>query len=101
LSGGEQQMLAIGRALLMRPKVVMIDELSAGLAPVIVDQLVDGLARLRETGLAVLLVEQSPHLVVDVVDRVYVLDHGRIDRSGTFDSLGGVDAVGSRYLGIR
>jgi branched-chain amino acid transport system ATP-binding protein len=100
LSGGEQQMLAIGRALMTGPDVLVVDEMSAGLAPVIVQQLVGGLVQLRARGTAVLLVEQSPHSIADVVDRVYLLEQGRIVGSGRLDELGGADRLAELYLGV-
>jgi branched-chain amino acid transport system ATP-binding protein len=100
LSGGEQQMLAVARGLMMDPKLMVIDELSAGLAPVIVEQLVEGLARLRDKGMAILLVEQSPHFIADAVDRVYLLDQGRVVGEGTLDGVGGAQALAGMYLGV-
>lgn len=100
LSGGEQQMLAIGRALMTGPRVLAIDEMSAGLAPVVVDQLVDGLVQLRGRDTAILLVEQSPHFITGVVDRVYLLEQGRVVGSGTLDELGGADRLAELYLGV-
>jgi branched-chain amino acid transport system ATP-binding protein len=94
-------MLAIARAMVMSPKVMIIDELSAGLAPVIVDQLVDGLVRLRDNGMSILLVEQSPHFVVDAVDRIYLLEQGRVVGEGTLEFLGGADALAELYLGVK
>ena len=83
MSGGEQQMLAIARALAGRPKLLMIDELSLGLAPIIVEQLLPAVATIaRDTGAAVLLVEQHVKSVLDVADRAYVMVHGRITASG-------------------
>lgn len=92
-------MLAVGRALMTEPRLLVIDEMSAGLAPVIVHQLLEGLAALRGTGLTVLLVEQSPYLVADVVDRVYLLNQGEVTTSGTLDELGGTDRLAELYLG--
>jgi branched-chain amino acid transport system ATP-binding protein len=100
LSGGEQQMLAIGRALLTGPRLLAIDEMSAGLAPVLVEQLVDGLHQLRGRGIGILLVEQSPHFIADIVDRVYLLEQGRIVGEGTLDELGGADRLAELYLGV-
>jgi branched-chain amino acid transport system ATP-binding protein len=101
LSGGEQQMLAIARGVMMDPKVMLIDELSAGLAPVVVDQLVRGLVRLRSRGVGILLVEQSPHLIADAVERVYLLEQGRVVREGTLDALGGASGLAELYLGTK
>jgi branched-chain amino acid transport system ATP-binding protein len=100
LSGGEQQMLAIGRAIMTDPKVLAIDEMSAGLAPVIVDQLVAGLRQLKGSGVAVLLVEQAPHFIAGLVDRVYLLERGRVIGEGTLDELGGVERLADLYLGV-
>ena len=100
LSGGEQQMLAIGRAMMTSPAVLVIDEMSAGLAPIFVEQLVLGLTRIRDAGTAVLLVEQSPHFVSDVIDRAYLLEGGRIVGSGTLAELGGADRLADLYLGV-
>ena len=102
LSGGEQQMLAIGRALLCGPDVLMVDEMSDGLAPVVTQELLAGMRRINaERGVALLLVEQSPHLIADVVDRVYLLEHGRVAREGTIEGVGGAGAIAELYLGVR
>jgi branched-chain amino acid transport system ATP-binding protein len=100
LSGGEQQMLAIGRALLNGPRLLAIDEMSAGLAPVLVEQLVSGLQQLRSQGMGILLVEQSPHFIADVVDRVYLLEQGRVVGEGSLAELGGADRLADLYLGV-
>jgi branched-chain amino acid transport system ATP-binding protein len=100
LSGGEQQMLAIGRALMTGPRLLAVDEMSAGLAPVLVEQLVDGLVQLRGRGTGVLLVEQSPHVVAGIVDRVYLLEHGSVVGAGSLDELGGADRLADLYLGV-
>lgn len=82
LSGGEQQMVAIGRALVSRPKAVMVDELSAGLAPVVAQHLVNRLTLVKETGVALLLVEQAPALILDDVDHIVVLGRGTVVHAG-------------------
>jgi branched-chain amino acid transport system ATP-binding protein len=101
LSGGEQQMLVIGRALMTAPKLLLVDEMSAGLAPVTARLLVESLRAIHQTGVAMLLVEQSPHLIADVVDRVYVLDRGTVGATGTVDDIGGVDGLAAMYLASR
>lgn len=87
LSGGEQQMLVIARALLGKPKVVLIDEMSAGLAPVVVARLMQAVRRLADQGLAVVLVEQFANLALDIGDRAYVLRRGEIVYDGACDVL--------------
>jgi branched-chain amino acid transport system ATP-binding protein len=101
MSGGEQQMLVIGRALMTTPKVLLVDEMSAGLAPVTARNLVESLRLIHQAGVAMLLVEQSPQLIADVVDRVYVLDRGTVSTSGTIAEIGGVAGLAEMYLAAR
>ena len=98
LSGGEQQMLAVSRGLMMRPKLLMLDEPSLGLAPQIVRLILDALRRLADEGLAVLLVEQLAMLALDVADDAYVLQRGRIVISGPASDVRGDRAVVESYL---
>ena len=100
LSGGEQQMLAIGRALMRDPDVLLLDEPSEGLAPKLVDQVRDALVRLRDGGLALLLVEQNIALATSVASRVYVMNKGQIVFAGTPAELASQRDVEARYLGI-
>jgi branched-chain amino acid transport system ATP-binding protein len=100
LSGGEQQMLVIARALLTRPKVIMIDEMSAGLAPIVVVRLVSAVRKLAEEGLAVLLVEQFAALALSIGDRAYVLRRGQIVYDGPCPALAqSPDLLHRLYLG--
>ena len=100
LSGGEQQMLAIGRALMRDPAVLLLDEPSEGLAPRLVAEVGDALERLRETGLAILLVEQNLALATRIGQRVYVMNKGTIVFAGTPDELAASREVETRYLGL-
>jgi branched-chain amino acid transport system ATP-binding protein len=100
LSGGEQQMVAIGRALLRNPALLLLDEPSEGLAPKLVAEVGDALVRLRESGLSLLLVEQNLALATRVGQRVYVMNKGTIVFSGTTAELAAAGDVESRYLGV-
>jgi branched-chain amino acid transport system ATP-binding protein len=100
LSGGEQQMCAIGRALMSRPKLLLMDEPSAGLAPLVVEQVFDLVRRIRAEGLTVLIVEQNVQQVLDVVDRAYLLEVGGIKLSGTSHDLKGHEVIRKAYLGL-
>jgi branched-chain amino acid transport system ATP-binding protein len=102
LSGGEQQMLAIGRALMARPKLLCLDEPSLGLAPIIIDEVFDKIQQLnKERGLTVLLVEQNAFLALDVADRAYVLNTGSITLEGTGQELIENESVQEEYLGVK
>ena len=99
LSGGEQMMLVIGRALMSRPKLLLLDEPSLGLAPQLVEQIFDILERLRREGMTVLLVEQNAAMALDIADRAYVLEAGKIVLAGTGRELAGNPDVRRAYLG--
>jgi branched-chain amino acid transport system ATP-binding protein len=100
MSGGEQQMVAIGRALMSRPRLLMMDEPSLGLAPVVVNHVFATIRRLHEEGLTILLVEQNLRKALAVADRGYVVETGRISLSGSSDELLANPAVRAAYLGI-
>ena len=100
MSGGEQQMCAIGRALMSRPKLLLMDEPSAGLAPLVVQQVFDLVRRIRAEGLTVLIVEQNVQQVLDVVDRAYLLEVGAIKLSGTSAELKDNSFIRQSYMGL-
>ncbi len=100
MSGGEQQMCAIGRALMSDPKLLLLDEPSAGLAPVVVQQVFELVKRIRSGGLTVLIVEQNVQQVLRVVDRAYLLEAGSIRASGTSAEMLANDTVKQAYLGV-
>ena len=99
LSGGEQQMLAMGRALISHPKLLMLDEPSMGLAPILVQQIFDIIKELHKAGTTILLVEQNAEMALQVADRAYVLESGAIALSGTGAELAESDAIKKAYLG--
>jgi branched-chain amino acid transport system ATP-binding protein len=100
LSGGEQQMLAVGRALMSRPKLILFDEPSMGLAPVMVLRLFDLIRRVREEGYTILVVEQNVRQVLKLVDRAYLLEVGRIKMEGRAADLAEQDFVRKAYVGL-
>ena len=99
LSGGEQQMLAMGRALMSKPKLLMLDEPSMGLAPILVEQIFDIIRELHRSGTTILLVEQNAQAALAIADRAYVLETGNITLSGTGAELMESDSVRKAYLG--
>ena len=99
LSGGEQQMLAMGRALMSRPKLLMLDEPSMGLAPILVEQIFDIIADLHKTGATILLVEQNAQMALGIASRGYVMETGKIVTTGTGSELLASEAVRKAYLG--
>ena len=99
MSGGEQQMVAVGRALMTSPKILLLDEPSLGLAPIMCTELFDALARIRSTGVGILLVEQNARLSLKIADRGYLIETGRIVGSGTGAALKEDPAVQRAYLG--
>lgn len=99
LSGGEQQMLAMGRALMSHPKLLMLDEPSMGLAPILVEQIFDIIQELNRTGTTILLVEQNAEMALKVADRAYVLESGKIVLSGAGKDLISSDSIRQAYLG--
>jgi branched-chain amino acid transport system ATP-binding protein len=100
LSGGEQQMVAIGRGLMSNPTILMLDEPSLGLAPILVDEVLDTVRRLKQAGMTILLVEQNVREALDLADRGYVLQTGRIVGQGTGAELLASDMFRSAFLGI-
>ncbi len=101
LSGGEQQMLAVARGLMSKPKILLLDEPSMGLAPLIVNQIYNLICQIREQGITVLLVEQNARKALGICDYAYVLENGKITLQGTGDELLNSDEVRKAYLGGR
>ena len=99
LSGGEQQMLAIGRALMSKPRLIMLDEPSMGLAPLLVSQIFSIIRELKDTGVTILLVEQNARMALRIADRAYVLETGRVKLSDSADAVLNNDEVQKAYLG--
>jgi branched-chain amino acid transport system ATP-binding protein len=101
LSGGEQQMCAIGRSLMSEPRLLLVDELSLGLAPLVVDELLEALGRIRRQGTTLLVVEQDVETSLSVADRAYVLRQGRLVASGAGRALLADPSFQGEYLGVR
>lgn len=99
LSGGEQQMLAIGRALMSRPKLLLLDEPSMGLAPIIVKKIFNTIKEINRNGTTILLVEQNANMALSIADRAYVIETGKIVKSGTATEIMSNDEVKKSYLG--
>ena len=99
LSGGEQQMLAMGRALMSRPRLLLLDEPSMGLAPLLVKEIFNIIKEINESGTTILLVEQNAKMALDIADKAYVLETGRITLAGTAKELQNSEAVQKAYLG--
>jgi branched-chain amino acid transport system ATP-binding protein len=100
MSGGEQQMVAIGRGLMSNPRILMLDEPSLGLAPMLVDEVLDTVRRLKEQGLTILLVEQNVREALEISDRAYVLQTGRITNQGPAHELLGSGEIKKAFLGL-
>ena len=101
LSGGEQQMLAIGRGLMADPKLMLIDEMSLGLAPIVVDELFRALRLIREQGMTILFVEQNVIRTLQEADRAYILETGRVTLTGTAAQLREEEQVKKAYFGVE
>ena len=99
LSGGEQQMLAMGRALMSKPSIILMDEPSMGLSPIFVNEIFDIIKEINESGTTVLLVEQNANMALSIADKAYVLETGRIALAGTAQELASSEAVRKAYLG--
>ncbi|MEN6357975.1 MAG: ABC transporter ATP-binding protein [Armatimonadota bacterium] len=100
LSGGQQQMLALGRALMSSPRILLLDEPSTGLAPVLVAELFEKIAALKDQGMTILLAEQNVHKALDIADRGYVIENGRIILEDTGDALKSSEQIQKAYLGV-
>ena len=100
MSGGEQQMLAIGRGLMAEPRLMILDEPSLGLSPLLVEEMFALIQQLKADGLSILLVEQNVAQALEIADRAYVLENGRIEHAGEAAELMRSDAIRKAYLGI-
>jgi branched-chain amino acid transport system ATP-binding protein len=100
MSGGERKMLAIARGMMSNPQLILVDEPSLGLAPHLVTDVFNSLRKLQETGVTILLVEQRVNATLEITDRVYVLEHGRVAMEGPSDELGANEHIKAAYLGI-
>ena len=100
MSGGEQQMLAVARALIGRPKLLLLDEPSEGVMPLLVDEMFSVFAQLREQGMTILLVEQNVELALGVADRAYIMDQGRIVHEGSAAALLADPEISDRYCAV-
>ncbi len=100
LSGGEQQMLAFGRALMADPQILMLDEPSLGLAPLVVEKIADNIEIIAKTGIPILLVEQNANIALEISDRAYIIETGKIELTGESNKLAGDRQIQKSYLGI-
>lgn len=100
LSGGERRMLALGRGLMSRARLLMIDEPSLGLAPLVTEEIYDNIRKLKDEGYAILLVEENPERVIDTADHVHLIDHGAVVWQGSARELGANDSILTTYLGV-
>jgi branched-chain amino acid transport system ATP-binding protein len=102
LSGGEQQMLALGRALVSGPSLLLVDELSMGLAPIVIENVLPSLRSIADDGVAVVMVEQHAHLAMEIADRAYLLAHGEVVLEGAAKDLANnMGAIEASYMGER
>ena len=101
LSGGEQQMLAVGRALMQKPKILMMDEPSLGLAPIVINEIFQTIKKIKDDGMTILLVEQNSQAALTVADRGYIMENGMLRIEDTAENLLDNDIIKKSYLGIE